>query len=288
MLVQSLGMPPSLPQRHPTLTLVTEGVKFELTAAHKQERKDVATQLRTWGMEAVRDLVFYDVATFYVACEQRHRVWVDMMTEWHREQVVFSHTFQQDHPVCLRWHAAVGAKLKEPLIHLATGTTGYDPGHKVSGGCSPSLALKRSGLVGGQRLAKGAREEDKGAAGGEQLLQRRHQGSLKFRLVFVVQPCHRQALRHRCSVECAVPLLLCCHRLAGEGMCLLKMLCAVDLHQQVRQPAASHAAKNNQISCCVPLLPLLAQQPHLRDNAASEASSSQRSLCRPPCSELRL
>lgn len=92
----------------------------------------MAQELRTSYKDRLLDMVFCDVASFYVVCEEYHRVWVDMMTEWHREQVVFSKLFKQEEPICIRWHAAVNARLEEPLLCKAMGTTGYTTTFHVS------------------------------------------------------------------------------------------------------------------------------------------------------------
>lgn len=124
--------------------------------------------------------------------------------------------------------------------------------------------------------------------GSAQLLQSCCQHSTKLQLISVVQPHHREALRRCCLVEGAVSLLLCCHRLAGEGMRLFKMLRTVHLHQQVCQAAASCMAIYYQICRCIALQFRFPQQAHLRHNAAGKASGSQRLLRCTPCRKLRL
>lgn len=119
-------------QRHPTVEKVPEVAKFQLSEAHRQERREVARQLLQFTEEQRHSMVFVDSATKYVCGPKHTKVWVNTMREPYREQIVERPDYQEKDPMCLRWYIAIAPYHNRAVLHLVTGTTDYPTEYHVS------------------------------------------------------------------------------------------------------------------------------------------------------------
>lgn len=108
--------------------------KFPFTAAHRQQRISAAKQLLAWPVTKVQDIIFCDSAACVVACPKRHKVWISMLDKAARAQVIECPNFKPEHPVHLKWYAALSYRSASPFLVPATGTTSLpkpSPPYKV-------------------------------------------------------------------------------------------------------------------------------------------------------------
>lgn len=107
--------------------------KFELSEQHKSDRAQAAKELLQWPEDKRHSLVFVDAASMTVCCEQRSKVWVNLLREKEREHIVFHPAFHEPHPLHLVWYVALHPHSNTRLLWLATGTSGIQGSwHKVS------------------------------------------------------------------------------------------------------------------------------------------------------------
>lgn len=91
----------------------------------------IAAELLTWPLTQVLDMIFMDGAWLEIL-PASGRVWVDLLTEEQREQLVVDDRLEGKHGFRLGYYAAVNARWGACFLWLATGSTGLVSQFRVS------------------------------------------------------------------------------------------------------------------------------------------------------------
>lgn len=135
-------------QTRPSLHRVPRVVKRGFPPGVREERMRVAADLLTWPVTKVLDMIFVDAAIIQVV-PASGRVWVDLLREAEREQLVIDHRLRGDTGFTLVYYACINARWGPCYLWLATGSTGLVSEFKVS------LPLAWYIMVPGRRAVRG-------------------------------------------------------------------------------------------------------------------------------------
>lgn len=118
-------------QLRPSLQTRRQEVRAAFPPELRADRMRIAAELLTWPLTQVLDMIFMDGAWIEILPEGG-RVWVDLLAEEEKEQLIIDERLHGKHGFRLCYYAAVNARWGPCFLWLASGSTGQVSEFRVS------------------------------------------------------------------------------------------------------------------------------------------------------------